>query len=137
MMSHRRLAIAAGIVIAIVFGGFLISAPRAREARETTTINTKDEATTTAPVSVKDVYKKGVHTLSGTVTAPDACASVSASAVFASGNQAIALNISMPPPTGVCLTIPTDIPFRAVVTAPEDTPIAVFVNGVNATTSSP
>lgn len=135
MSSNARLALVAVIIAAVVIGGFFLSAPHAREVRVSAV---RPAAPSTTPaVSIKDSYKKGVHTLTGSVTAPDACVTVSANATFATSSetQEIDLDLSMPATDGLCLTVATEAPFKTTVSAPAGIPVVVRVNGAPATTT--
>jgi len=136
MTFNMRLSTVAVIIALAVFGGFALSVPRAREIKDISPTQTL--ATTTPTLTLRDVYKKGVHTISGSVTAPDACTTVSAVAAFASSTGPnILINLTMPPDTGRCLEMPTKIPFSVTVAAPSQVPIEVHVNGVHADTTNP
>lgn len=127
--------IAAGIIAAALIVGFALSVPHTRDVPHTLSA----EKTETAPpaVTLSDTYKKGVHTLSGSVLAPDACTQVSADATLtgASSTPAIALALTLPEDAGPCLMVPTPVPFSVTLEAPKDAPIVVTVNGVEATTT--
>ena|SRR3989344_5360902 len=132
MSFNVRLTIVAVILALVIFVGFVISVPRASEVREAELAG----GVAVPDVTLEDTYKKGTHTLSGTVRAPDACTTASASATFASATDAmILLDISMPPSTGMCLTVPTDVEFETTVDAPAETPVRVLVNGATASTT--
>jgi hypothetical protein len=133
MSPNVRLSVVAVILALVIVVGFVLSVPHVRDVREAVT---PADASTTPLVTIKDAYKKGTHTLSGSVLAPDACATLEASASFASSTGAqIILDISMPPSQGMCLEVPTALPFSVTVGAPADTPITVRVNGAVATTT--
>ena len=133
MSFNVRLTIVAITLALVIFIGFAVSVPRAREVRET---ELAQESRTVPAVTLEDTYKKGTHTLSGTVTAPDACTTASASATFTSTTDAvILLDISMPPTTGICLTVPTGAEFETTIDAPAETQIRVLVNGAAASTT--
>ncbi len=137
-MSQKRLWIAAGIIAVLIFVGFVISVPH-------TTRDTLEKQSAAAPavptvVKIKDTYKKGVHTLVGTVTAPNACHTLVANATHqgdASSTEYIALDLTLADPQGgVCLELPTPLTFSTTVTAPSGLPIHAVVNGEVASTTS-
>jgi hypothetical protein len=136
MMFQTRLWAAAFIIAVVIVGGFALSVPRAREVRETSSEEKASTATGTPPVTIHDSVKKGLHTITGSVTAPNACAAVSAEASFASSTEPIIkLDITISEDSGVCLQVPTEIPFSASVAAPAAADIEARVNGLIASTT--
>lgn len=136
-MNHMRLWAAATIIALVVIVSFVLSVPNTRDLA----VPQVEHAAVTVPsVTLRDTFKKGVHTINGSVEASNACATVSAKASFASvasSTENILVEISMLDETGVCLQLPTRISFQTTVTAPARTPITVTVNGATATTSTP
>lgn len=136
-MSQKRLWIAATIIALIVVGGFVLSVPHTRDVIEAPT----GIASTSVPfVTLHDVFKKGVHTITGSILAPNVCTTVSAQATLegtASSTENILVDISMPSDTGVCLQVPTPVTFQTTLSAPAQLPFMVTVNGSVATTSAP
>lgn len=138
MMFQTRLWAAAFIIAVVVVGGFFLSVPRAGEVRDLEPVAAVTAAAVPV-VSVSDAYKKGVHTLSGSVTAPDACTSVSAEASVADASSTsprILLELTMPEDTGMCLEVPTEVSFSTAVEAPSDAALEVRVNGAAASTTA-
>lgn len=131
-ISPKRLWIAAAIIALIVIGGFVLSVPHTRDV-PAPTIQTV--APSVPPVTMRDSYKKGTHTITGSLLAPDACIAASAQAVLQ--GQSILIQISMPSDTGVCLQIPTRVNFSTTIAAPAQLPLTVTVNGSLATTTTP
>ncbi len=134
----RRYLLAALILAGIIALSFLISVPHAREVSAPVP-QASPAATSTPSVTLKDTFRKGVRTLTGTIVAPDACAPVSATSTLvgnASTTQSIRLDIMLAPTDGVCLELPTTLPFSTSLTAPKDSPVSIFVNGTAATTSA-
>lgn len=137
-MNQKRLWVAASIIALIVVGGFALSVPHTRDMPDT-------QAPSVTPpgvpsVSVRDVFKKGVHTITGSLLAPNACATLSAQASLrseASSTTGILVDLSLSDDSGVCLQVPTRMGFQTSVSAPASLPILVTVNGVSATTSAP
>lgn len=129
-MIHTRLWAAAGIIAAVVIVGFILSMPRNSDGVAS---EGGDMATSSMPVvKVRDAYSKGVHTITGSILAPNACATVAASATLegdASNTARILLSISLPIDTGICLQVPTNIPFETKVSGPASVPITVILNG--------
>lgn len=134
-MNQKRFWIAAGIIAVIIIGGFVLSVPHTTELKEAALMA---PAAAVPQVSLHDAYKKGVHTISGSVTAPDACGQLSAAASLggASTSPSISVALSLSDPSGVCLQVPTPMPFKLTVSAPEDVPIEVTVNGQTASTTA-
>jgi len=137
-MNHTRIWIPATIIAVVLLVGFALLVPHTRDVL----VDDVRTAVSSSPpeVVLRDTFKKGVHTITGTVDAPNACTSVSAEATLqgdASTTESIAVDISMPSDTGICLQIPTPTAFQATLTAPAELPITVTVNGVLATTSTP
>ena len=130
-----RLLVAALIILGVVVTGFAISVPHTKELAVTAQ---KTEAAVVPAVTVHDVYKKGTHTITGTLLAPDACTSATADATLlgdASSTQTIALAVSMPEDSGVCLMRQTQVSFSTTLAAPANLPFEVTVNGVAASST--
>lgn len=136
-MSHTRLWIAAAIIAAAIGIGFLFSVPHTSDVALS---EEPDAASPTAPsVALRDVFKKGVHTITGYVEAPDACATASAQALLegdAPETRRIVVAVSLEEGEGVCLELPTRADFSATLAAPAGVPLAATVNGVAATTTA-
>ncbi len=134
-MKHNRFWTAAAIIACIVALGFLISAPHTRDAVQTASQNT---ATAVPAVALHDSFKKGTHTITGSLAATDACAIVTADAEIsgsASSTESILVSISMPEDVGVCLQLPTVMNFSATISAPAHLPLSATVNGREASTT--
>ncbi|MBU6321379.1 MAG: hypothetical protein KGI78_01070 [Patescibacteria group bacterium] len=136
MNSNARLILVTAIIAAALVGGFFLLTPHAREVRVASP-SPAATASATPAITFKDAFKKGVHTFSGTVEAPDACASVSAAASVATStdNPRIILDLSMPATEGLCLELPTPVSFSTTFAASSSLPIEVRVNGALATTT--
>lgn len=135
-MSHRRLWISAAIIALVIIIGFVFSVPHTRDVEEVSLRSTGPESV--PEVSLRDSYRRGVHTITGSLTAPNACTEVSATAELlgsASTTESIAVRISMPADDGVCLQLPTRVSFETKLSAPAELPFTVFVNGAVASTS--
>jgi len=135
-MSRMRLSLSAVIIIFIILITFAFSVPRTRDANVESFTSS---ATTTIPlVSVRDSYRRGVHTISGVVLAPDACRAVTASASLA-GNatsvQGILVSLTVEDDSDICLELPSEVEFETTIEAAADLPITVTINGVPATTT--
>lgn len=136
-MNHTRLWAASAIIALFVIISFALSVPHTRDIALTSTSQTNKESTPL--VALHDSFKKGVHTITGSIEAPNACTAVTARATFlnASSSEAnIHISLSMPEDTGVCLQIPTLVSFSTTVSAPANIPLTATVNGSIATTTS-
>jgi len=136
-MSHTRLWTAAAILALALVIGFALSVPHTRDISHTPA----QGAPAAAPsVTLRDSFTKGLHTIAGTIEAPNACTTVTADATTtsdASGAEGIAVSVSMPKDVGVCLQLPTAENFSVTVSAPAHAPITVTVNGAEASTTFP
>lgn len=135
-MSRMRLWISAAIIASIVLIIFALSVPHTRDVGTNQALLT--ETKKVPSVSLRDSFKKGVHTISGTVEAPNACASVDATAELygdTSGEENIIVSVSMSSDSGTCLQLPTRIDFKTTISAPANLPLAATVNGVPASTT--
>lgn len=136
-MKYSRLWVAAAIIAFVVIVGFVLSVPHT--TRDAEKISSLQNAATVVPgVSLHDSYKKGLHTITGSVKAPNACTTVAAQATL-SGDAAdpsgILVQITLPTDTGVCLQVPTNASFSTTISAPTGLPITATVNGEAATTT--
>ncbi len=130
-MSHTRLWVVAAIIAAFILVGFVFSVPRVQDLPLPMLAA---EAVAEAPsVVLHDAFKKGVHTITASLLAPNACAIVTASTTLQAENILVALEVATD--TGVCLEMPTLMKVSTIITAPADTPISASVNGVMASTT--
>lgn len=137
-MSRMRLWISAAIISSIVLIIFALSVPHTRDVGTNKDLLT--ETIKVPSVSLRDSFKKGVHTISGSVESPNACASATASATLVndvSNNESILVAISMSSDSGICLQVPSRASFQTTVSAPAGLPIFATVNGAFASTTSP
>ena len=135
-MSHMRLWTAAAIIAVFILIGFVFSVPRASDG-PVVSLSAKVE-TPTPSVTVHDVFKKGTHTITASLLAPNACATLTASSTpqgTASSTESILVAINFATDTGVCLQLPTLMKVSTTVTAPANIPITASVNGVMASTT--
>ncbi len=138
-MNHTRLWVVAAIIALIVIAGFVLSVPHTRDV--TVTVSSQATPASIPVVTLQDAFKKNLHTITGSIEAPDACVIVTANATVtgtASSTQKILVAVSMPSDTGgVCLQLPTLMNFKTTINAPEGLPLVVTVNGVVASTTAP
>jgi len=134
-MKHSRLWVLAAIIAFVIFTGFILSVPHTRDVSKPLPSSVAMDVPT---VSLHDSFKKGVHTITGSLQAPNACAAVTAEATLegaASTTGSILVALSLPRDSGVCLQVPTKINFTATINAPARLPITATVNGAAATTT--
>ena len=134
-MNHTRLLVTATIIAAIIFIGFMLSVPHTHDAKQ---ISLPPPPTPAPSVAIRDVFKKGVHTLTGSIEAPNACTSLATKATLAgsaSSTQYILVAITMPEDSGVCLERSVKMPFSLTISAPANLPVQVSVNNTMATTT--
>ncbi|MFA6519398.1 MAG: hypothetical protein WCT41_01070 [Candidatus Paceibacterota bacterium] len=136
-MNHKRLWIAAAIIAVAIFIGFVLSVPHTRDVGDSKF--SQNAAPSVPSVSLRDSFKKGVHTITGSVEAPNACASASAKASLAGegSESAILVALTLKDDGGVCLQVPTRVTFSVTISAPVDLAIIATVNGESATTTAP
>lgn len=128
------------VVIVLIIVGIFLFAPHTRDVQVATTASSTPQvaSTTGQIVSLRDTYRRGAHTISGDVVAPNPCTLVSATSTLvgtASTSQRIAVALNMPRDTGICLQEPKTMSFSTTLTAPKGLPISVRVNGTLATTT--
>ncbi len=134
-MSHMRLWISAAIIAIVLFAGFALSVPHTSDVVQAPA-NT--EIKNVPSVTLHDVFKKGTHTITGSIEAPNACTEIIATAVAvgdASSTESIRVDISMAKDEGICLQLPTSKDFSATVVAPAHLPLSATVNNEEATTT--
>ncbi len=136
-MNHTRLWVAATIIGGIILISFALSVPHTRDIILAPAA--KEIPAPATSVALHDVFRKGVHTITGSVNAPNPCTTVSANAVpigDASSTTGILVEITLPEDSGVCLQVSSPVTFSATITAPAGLPLSATVNGVTATTTS-
>lgn len=137
-MNSMRLWISAAIIALVIFASFALSVPRTRDSEKESLLSS-NVSTSSPNVILRDSFKKGLHTITGSIEAPNVCASVSVSAVVtksASSTESIAVAILMHKDSGICLQVPARINFQTTVSAPANLPIIVTVDGSFATTTA-
>ncbi|TSA44208.1 hypothetical protein D4R49_00540 [bacterium] len=135
-MKYSRLWVLTAIIAFAILVGFVFSVPHTRDSTKPVE---KNAATSAPAVTLRDSFKKGVHTITGSLLAPNACSVVTAQATLsgeASSTSSILLELLLPKDSGLCLQVPIKITFSTTITAPAQLPIIVTVNGVAATTTS-
>ncbi len=135
-MNHTRLRVVATIIGGFILISFILSVPHAREISPVAV--PESIATSTPAVALRDAFRRGVHSITGSVEAPDPCTVVSAQAVpvgDASSTTGILIEVTLPEDSGVCLQVPSPLSFSATITAPEGLPMSATVNGVAASTT--
>lgn len=135
-MSHKRLFIVATIIAGIILVGFVLSVPHTRDVP--VELLSENVTPSVPSVTIRDSFKKGVHTITGSIEVPDACTTVSAQAMRAgdaSSTESILVDIAMSEDSGICLERATVVRFETTIAAPAQLPIAATVNGAPATTT--
>lgn len=133
-MNQKRLWLAALIIAFVIIISFVLTVPHTRDLPKA--LEPEKAVAVVSSVTLHDVYKKRMHTITGSLVAPDACTSVTAQASMvgnASGTQSISVAITMPASTGVCLELPTKTSFSTRIAAPAGLPLSATVNGAVAT----
>jgi len=131
-----RFLSAAVIIALVVIIGFALSVPHTRDVALPASPQT--EAASIPIISLHDAFKKGVHTITGSFNAPNACTAVTAKATLLgneSNAEGIRIVLSMSEDTGVCLQLPTRVNFSVIISAPANVPITATMNGLAATTT--
>ena len=127
---HRRIGIIVFAVI-LIAGITFFAVRTGRE--EAPKFDTKTE-TPTPVVTLKDSYKKGVHTYTGTYTVATPCHTISATATVAVGTpDVVTIAITAPADEGMCVQVIATKTFTVTATAGKDAKVEVQVNGVPAT----
>lgn len=133
-MKYSRLWVLTAIIASVILVGFFLSVPRARDGAKP-----KEQIVTasTPLITLRDSFKKGMHTITGSITVSNACTPVTANAnLVGDASSTILVALSVSEDSGVCLQVPTTELFTTTVSAPARLPITVTVNGVLATTTS-
>ncbi len=136
-MKYSRLWLSAGIIAFVLVIGFVLSVPHTRDVGKVA--QGENAITSVSEVTLHDSYKKGVHTISGSLMVPNACTSVAAEASLAgdpSAPSGILVALSVPEDAGICLQVPMSTNFTVTIAAPAHLPISATVNGVVATTTA-
>lgn len=137
-MNRMRLGVSAAIIASAILATFALSVPHTRDVAKESPLPVAP--TSTPVVAMRDSFKKGLHTISGSVEVPNVCSTVSVSATT-SGNASstgnILVAILIRPDSGICLQVPTKASFQTTILAPAHMPITLTVNGSPATTTSP
>ncbi len=135
-MNQKRLLISAAIIGVAIVAGFLLSVPHTTRDAALVLL-----ATSTPPALnavLRDNYKKGLHTISGSLMVPTACTIATTSARVvgeASSTRHILVAVGLSKDTDVCLQLPTRIVFTTTLAAPAALPVEMMVNGALASTT--
>ena len=137
-MNYMRPWLAAAIIALVIVVGFIVSVPHTRVDLPRPPFSSASPPSA-PPVTLRDSFKKGVHTITGSVEVSTACTTVSATATLERGAaepERIQVALAIPTDTSVCLRLPTRVSFETIITAPAELPITVTINGSSATTTS-
>lgn len=129
-MNQKRLWVAAAIIALVLIIGFVLSVPHTRDILQTKIL---ESAVTIPSVALHDAFKKGLHTITGSLEVSNACTTVTASTTLV--DEGIQIALALWSDAGVCLQLPTDISFTTTIVAPVQLPIMVTVNGAPASTT--
>lgn len=135
-MKRSRLWISATIIASVILIAFALSVPHTRDIGIKTSAPSEENAQII--VTLHDAFKKGVHTITGSLETPNACASVSALARLtgdASSTQHILVEVSLQADSGICLQVPTRMNFKTTISAPANLSLTATVNGSLASTT--
>ena len=105
-MSHNRLVVSSAIIALAILISFVLSVPHTRDVAQK--LPSTVEATSIPVITLRDSFKKGVHTITGSLETPNACTVVNASATLAgnaSSTESIIVAISVRSDSGVCLQL--------------------------------
>ncbi|VAW32632.1 hypothetical protein MNBD_CPR01-290 [hydrothermal vent metagenome] len=136
MMKRILYVIALGIIVFVVWS--IYSSPHISNS----TRKGHKEATTTPAISVlvslKDIYHRGIHTITGAVVTPTPCYTVDAETkmVPSTTPPVIRLDLSIPPDTGRCLQLSATTTFSVKQKAKKDARLSTYINGVQVATST-
>lgn len=132
-MNNRRLWLSAGIISCVIVIAFVLSVPHTRDLG----VKQSSPPETVPAVSLHDSFKKGAHTITGSLTVANACTNASADASLAGegSESAILVALTLVDDGGLCLQVPTPINFQTTIVAPVSLPITVTVNGSPASTT--
>ncbi len=136
-MSYKRLWVASAIIASVVLVGFVLSVPHTRDVDSP--LPSASAPTSVPLVTLRDSFKKGLHTITGSIQAPNACTTVTAGASLlgdASNASGIVVALSMPEDSGICLQVPKQVNFTVTISAPANLPIHATVNGTTASTTA-
>ncbi len=124
-----RLVVSIFICIVVITAGiFFFATYEGAQVKE----KVPTQATTTPAVTLKDSFKKGIHTITGTVTVPTPCTEIDANAAVDSAQNppVIQVNITTTASEGICLLRAENEAFTLKVTAPESATVVTSVDGI-------
>ncbi len=134
-----KIALSVFVATILLIGLYALYIPHANLNNETAPL-AEITPVPAPPVFLKDAYRKGEHTISGSLLAPTACTTLTATAnvspsAASSTPETITITLLMPPDTGVCLQQLTKMSFTVSATAAADALFHVLVNGQVASTT--
>ena len=132
-MTHLHLKAAAALIACMILTGFLVSVLNMRHVVEKNIVPSTTVITPIPTVTLRDNFKKGTHTITGSIIVPNAC--VTPAVMATSTTQNILIAVSLANDTDICLETPTAASFKTTIIAPANLPIIVTINGVPATTT--
>lgn len=128
-----RIALGTSVLIVITVLIFVFSIPHANTPGES-----GPAPLVIAPVvpgiSIRDVYKKGAHTITGSLKVPNHCTTVSVESVLdGEPTKGILILLTVLEDEGICLQEKVERSFTTSIVAEEKMPIRVLINGTEAT----
>ena len=127
---HVQLAVAAFIVVLVIV--YLLFAFHTQDgAMPKATGQTVPQVALT---QIKSLYAKGSYRVSGAVSVPTPCYTLSSQ--VSTATSSIRIDLSSPVDTGVCLQVPTAETFSVSAVGSKGASIQVYLNGKLATTTS-
>lgn len=125
-----------GILLGVLIIAFGIFVLRISESTVPHEAEPQETGSAITDIHFTDTYRKGIHTIKGTATVPTACVEFSADITAPSGTSTpIRVDLSAPADSGICLELATSVSFNLSVTAPAEAPIAIYTNGMLATST--
>lgn len=123
-----KIAFAVFFFAVLVVSGYALFIPQTNKDEVVAPVEGNPEP---APIVTLDAtYRRGVHTISGTIEAPTPCTLVGVESAVASSTPAsITVSLTLTPDEDICVQVVTPLPFSVTAAAPEDAVIAVTVQG--------
>lgn len=132
-----RVWIGVGIFLGVFIIAFAIFALRTTEGPAPVSHEESTVAVITG-VTVTDTYssKTGLHTIKGTAKVPTACTPLTATTSMSEASSTvIRVDLTATRDAGVCLELPTEVPFSVTSSAPKNDSVEVYTNGTLAATA--
>lgn len=134
----KRLLIVTAVLVALIALSIFIFTPRLPDGKHKAVSVT---ATSTSPVitlvSLHDSYRRGKHTITGALTVPTPCYTVTANSALVPSTtpEVIRLNLTVPTDAGRCLLLRATTTFSVIQKANRSAFVKAYVNGTFATST--